>query len=1519
MRQSRRGFVTRGRKKLLVASIVVLLLGLPSLFAAQPTGLANALSSGAVTYRTPFQVSLGNVSTSFNSLVYVPIYLVNGSSFRGLSQEFSFDSSLLAFKGVVNDVSSQNVAFASELMATDVLQVNGTGNFLVPSHRTTLYYLEFKPLQTSQIITEVLLDATTIGSTTTYVQSVSSVVLAYGWRGLGPADIGSMQQAGTVPAVGFSPSYSNILYVASGRSEPNGLTSMRSVYGFGGLYRSNDSGATWYPVDLGLNSTGVNAIAVLPQNPNVVVISTGSPSTVAGVAGGGVYKSVNGGKTWQETFGDGGSGLLYYQGSLYAASYHAVLVSTDFGTTWHVMMSTPYVVTSVDAQSGGKEILVGVERGGTAQILRSINGGRSFSIAGDFPGYYSVSQILTDPSNQTQLWALIDHGYTTYPNLFRSWDSGASWQPVNDTKVGITFSVVYDPYGGNVAEAPQGMTIDPANGSIIYVVGPSSSYESTDGGSSFTPIAGAGDDRMVTVDPANDSVVFIGSDQGLYVSHDGGRTLSPLDNRSSNLVYSAIGQGSNLVTVEQDFGPISSNNFGNSWVSGPQGGEGGWAAVDPYNSSVSIVDSAHVDIEVSQDGGRSFFAPAISNKTGFVMQQYLTNAPQIAFGNRAIYIAQQGGIYVSKDLGSTWSLIQGSPTDCISIALDPIHQNILYASSCVSGIFTSPRAPDYGGGLFVSTDSGTTWSSVNSNSFTSLVVDPANDSIIAGIEYPPPSTTARILLSTDSGKTFVDLGFPSVDGFVAAPLVSFHESNGTAYIVYTTDEGVFVSKNLGKTWQDWSYNMPAPVISSLQVNSNGSAFASTYGTGVWFDPQLFNATFRTSIPLLTGYLPTNSALYVNGSAAVQHEGAFSLPVQPGATSLRIVRNGTPSTGLLNTVDGSVYYLDFASNVTTLTVTPQGLGSGNMFGFSVGGDSYMLRGGVPITLTVRQSVLHYSVGAASTDYSLLVPSDGSGTINATFLPASLSLNFVSEVKNGFANLTGVISGFPTAPFWTESLTHNKGYEFIGGGGGFGLLNLNKSTFTKGPAMACCQNIESSIPYENGFLLGGRNSEGGVLYYYDITSGELKNLTSILPAHLLNSYFGSVTRLDLTSNGSAVVMGSGQGVYYVGLLDGFNLRNLTQFVPTEFIGSPGYSDSFGAYVTKYNAEVIAANPKQLGVLFLGNATFKDFSSSVPLDALSLAHDSASSNPTWQGMSSNGSVVFIGGMNAITGGGFEALFSPTSGFTDITNLFPSDMILLTASWNGRAFIVSGANQSGGTPSVYAFNPTTGTVTTISSNDLKGFQLVDAIDSLSDAVSVVAGFEITAPPGANYVIYSSKYAALHLNATGVAGGTVSPPTASVTIDGTPVPVIGGLWYAPEFSGSYSLVVAAPGYETSSQRLTLSPFTNIQVNITLAPMATTSSTKSASSSTSGASSTTSSASASVSSSATSATVSTSATSPRGGVPTFPLQPVAVGVLASVIVASYVLARWRSGRRSNLAKRMSASLPTSSRTRENLT
>src|SRR5215216_4433654 len=68
----------------------------------------------------------------------------------------------------------------------------------------------------------------------------------------------------------------------------------------GGVWKSLNSGRTWTPVFDSTNVASIGALAVAPSNPNVVYAGTGEADMRDSIAfGDGVYKSMDAGKTWQ--------------------------------------------------------------------------------------------------------------------------------------------------------------------------------------------------------------------------------------------------------------------------------------------------------------------------------------------------------------------------------------------------------------------------------------------------------------------------------------------------------------------------------------------------------------------------------------------------------------------------------------------------------------------------------------------------------------------------------------------------------------------------------------------------------------------------------------------------------------------------------------------------------------------------------------------------------------------------------------------------------------------------------------------------------------------------------------------------------------------------------------------------------------------------------------------------------------------------------------------------------------------
>jgi photosystem II stability/assembly factor-like uncharacterized protein len=962
-------------------------------------------------------VSLENVSTSFYSDVLVPVELYNYRDFNSIDQIFSFNPNYLEFKGIIDDVASQNVTFNYTYLSPGIIKVVGNGNFSFLFNPTTIYYLDFIPLVHYNIKTEVLLDYSELGKVTYPFQSSSYITLARGWTNLGPSNIYAPPMivdggAGTVSAIGYSPYNLDTIYVGSGRGGPwqANIYQGADVNGFGGVFKTTDGGKSWSSVDLGLNSTTVNAIVVNPSDPNEVVIATGGLNTEVG---GGIYKTINGGESWQETFPVGGNAFAYVNGVLYAASYHAILRSTNFGSTWEILKNFSQIVTTIAVSKNGT-IYVGVyqtlQNFPDVQILVSKNGGSDFSEVANFPGYYTVSQIIINPTNDSNLWALVHHGYTIYPSLYRSQNYGLNWTVVNDTLVGINFEKIPS-ISSTFAEAPQAISYDPINGSVIYVIGPGYIYRSTDGGNHFTLLNshldspnGGQDNRIISIDPLNDDIIFVGSDQGLIVSYNYGQTWHGLNNRSSSLLYDVAENGPYIFTTAQDWPPLFSNNYGKSWYM-TQDSEEGVVAVDPYNASIVIhVPPWNNPVYVSNDGGKTFFVSNVNTTELYVQARDTPDA--VAFGPNMIYIYGKYGIFYSKDYGHSFNLIQGSPHDPFNgggtLTVSPSNPNIVYASNW--------------NGLYVSDNYGFNWTEINSiiptgtGQIGSIAVDPFNSSVIFFDVYHWYSNDI-VYVSFNGGRTYKYANISSTDIFTVPPYLNFYNYKGKPILVYVSNNGVYLTTDMGRHWQNINYNLYDHIVSSFFLSSNGSAYISTYGSGVWYDPQPFDLNFSLPKPMLTGYLPSGYFLIIN-NMATNASGYFITQINPGANRLTIkMPNGVVNI-TLNANNGKIYYYNFMIfKLYNISFTESGLPPGTRWSVTLNGTTKSSNSS-SIVFNEPDGKYYYRIGSIN-GYSVS-PSSGCVLVNESSVSENLAFTQIEY------NVAFTESGLPAGAQWSVTL-------------------------------------------------------------------------------------------------------------------------------------------------------------------------------------------------------------------------------------------------------------------------------------------------------------------------------------------------------------------------------------------------------------------------------------------------------------------------------------------------------------------
>ncbi|MET0622748.1 MAG: SBBP repeat-containing protein, partial [Pyrinomonadaceae bacterium] len=328
----------------------------------------------------------------------------------------------------------------------------------------------------------------------------------------------------------------------AGRTSSQGLAGSQGGARVGDpIQRSTDGAANWSPSASGVTAFSVADIAVAPGDGSVVYAG----------ANNGVYKSTDGGQSWQLTGAAGAPNVPTLVRSvvvdpsnasvIYAAASPGVYKSTDGGAHYELKNSglSPALVNSLAVDpSATSTIYAGVANG----LYKTTNGGDSWTAqTTGFPGPMTFYEVLVNPSNSQVVYAATNRG------VYKTTNGGASWAASN---AGI--------FQGS---ATLSLAFDPSNTNTLYVgmaAAGSSVYKSIDGGAHWTPsgegltYSSSGFENIpavtaLVVDPASPSTVYAATDAaGVYKSVDGGahwaRSSTGLTNR--NVTALALRPGS---------------------------------------------------------------------------------------------------------------------------------------------------------------------------------------------------------------------------------------------------------------------------------------------------------------------------------------------------------------------------------------------------------------------------------------------------------------------------------------------------------------------------------------------------------------------------------------------------------------------------------------------------------------------------------------------------------------------------------------------------------------------------------------------------------------------------------------------------------------------------------------------------------------------------------------------------------------------------------------------------------------
>jgi photosystem II stability/assembly factor-like uncharacterized protein len=650
----------------------------------------------------------------------------------------------------------------------------------------------------------------------------------------------------------------------------------------GGVWESDNAGRTWSPIFDSVGVASIGAIAVAPSDTNVIYVGTGEADMRSDIQhGDGMYKSVDAGKTWSQigltdtrqigkiVVDPNDANVVYVAalGHQYGPNAErGVFKSTDGGKTWNKVLYKDANTGAIDLaiDPAHPNVLFAAlwqtrrppwnvyppSNGPGSGLFKSTDGGSSWTqITGNgFPAKVGHVGIAVSPADSNRIYANVDTDAVKTGGVYRSDDGGTTWTKTD----GETRIWTRGWYFG-------GITADPKNADTVYVMD-TSTYRSTDGGKSFTAIKGApgGDDyHTLWIYPSDPNRMILGSDQGVVVSIDGAKTWSSWYNQPTGQFYHAATDNRNPYWVygaQQDSGamavPSRTDARGISlrnWEPIDVGGESGTIAPDPLHPGRLYGNPG--DYETLETGEELAIDPTIQYPNTVWRNTWTLPIAISPQNPRVVYMSHQV-IFRSPDGGNSWSIISPDltrKTTTVPHTLDPATVNDstgLPRRGVVYWIAPSPaRAHQIWAGtddglIWLTRDEGAHWQNVTPPQLTPWskvgVIDASHFS--AGTAYAAidrhrlDDNHPYILKTHDFGAHWT----PIVNGIPAAESVNVvREDPRRPGLLYAgTERAVYVSFDDGSNWQSLQLNLPAASMRDIVFNGSDIILA-THGRAFW--------------------------------------------------------------------------------------------------------------------------------------------------------------------------------------------------------------------------------------------------------------------------------------------------------------------------------------------------------------------------------------------------------------------------------------------------------------------------------------------------------------------------------------------------------------------------------------------------------------------------------------------------------------------------------------------------------------
>jgi photosystem II stability/assembly factor-like uncharacterized protein len=553
-----------------------------------------------------------------------------------------------------------------------------------------------------------------------------------------------------------------------------------------GIYKSIDGGVSWQPIHNGMGRAVIYTLILDPRDSNILYATTRL---------GGVFKTIDGGQTW-----------------------HAV------NTGINIKLNEWVSIIVMDAQNSQHLFFTQADA-----IYETQNGGLSWQLVKDWQGKNcptSFVGLVLDPSNGSSVF-IADWGLNNcQAGVYKSLDGGRTWTMTS------------------FRSGPQEIQwnsfwIEPKNGKTLFISSAGKLWVSIDNGDNWTESYSKSCDAL-SFDSQDPLINYCTEGNSVRKTMDGGKQWGAdisFELGSTESSFIAISPQNRNTLFWGSSGLAISSDGGNTWEKLGSGLAGiKWELkTSPLSSQVLISHDANI-FYLSKDGGQNW--EMIGKGRGLIFD---------SSGINLYSLVDNGNLAISTNDGKSWDQLSLPVPNSQAVAVHPFNPNRIYA------IIGKPSPVE----LYYSDTLGKDWLSstgMHDLGDPRLFFDHDQGNRVYAVG------DLLLAYSNDAGLTWIKCGdFPMLWSSTSELRAAVDFNNSNHLLVATRGNGIVTSLDGCKSWQTSNTGLDSLFVNTISIDPNqpetmyaasdGGAYVSYDGGSSWnqINDGLLGATVVYSI------------------------------------------------------------------------------------------------------------------------------------------------------------------------------------------------------------------------------------------------------------------------------------------------------------------------------------------------------------------------------------------------------------------------------------------------------------------------------------------------------------------------------------------------------------------------------------------------------------------------------------------------------------------------------------------------